>query len=382
MDLLIILIYTAICIVIFKVFKIPLNKWSVPTAVLGGIVLLSAIIFTMNYNHPYAKYAKEVFVSVPIVPQVTGTVKSVEVVPNQLVHKGDLLFTLENTQQKIALAKADAALIEAKSGALQKNESLLAAVAKVDKAKANKERSKTTYDRYRDGHIKGGVNSPFSEQQVDTKKKLYEADSAALEAAQADERRTRLVTESTIFGENTQVAQLKAARDKAKLDLERTFVRAPSDGFPTQVAIRPGIRAASLPLRPVMTFVPKEKRRIAGLFWQNSLLRLETGIDAEVILDAVPGHVFTGKVVEILPAMAEGEVQANGSLISSGLIAKHGFAIAIIELDEDLNQYNLPLGVQGQAATLNYEHDIMHVSAMRRILLRMLGWLKYIYPVK
>lgn len=36
MDLLLILTYAAICIVIFKVFKIPLTKWTVPTAVLGG----------------------------------------------------------------------------------------------------------------------------------------------------------------------------------------------------------------------------------------------------------------------------------------------------------------------------------------------------------
>jgi multidrug resistance efflux pump len=86
-------------------------------------LFLSAIIFTMNYNHPYAKYAKyakEVFVSVPIVPQVTGTVNTVNVVPNQLVNKGEVLFTLENEQQKIALAKADAALIEAKSGIAKK----------------------------------------------------------------------------------------------------------------------------------------------------------------------------------------------------------------------------------------------------------------------
>ena len=34
MDLLLILTYTALCIGIFKIFKIPLNKWTVPTAVL------------------------------------------------------------------------------------------------------------------------------------------------------------------------------------------------------------------------------------------------------------------------------------------------------------------------------------------------------------
>ena len=37
MDLLLILTYSALCIVIFKVFKVPLNKWTVPTAILGGI---------------------------------------------------------------------------------------------------------------------------------------------------------------------------------------------------------------------------------------------------------------------------------------------------------------------------------------------------------
>lgn len=35
MDLLLILTYAAICVAVFKVFKIPLSKWTVPTAVLG-----------------------------------------------------------------------------------------------------------------------------------------------------------------------------------------------------------------------------------------------------------------------------------------------------------------------------------------------------------
>ena len=39
MDLLLILTYTAICVGIFKIFKIPLNKWTVPTAVLGGVFI-------------------------------------------------------------------------------------------------------------------------------------------------------------------------------------------------------------------------------------------------------------------------------------------------------------------------------------------------------
>jgi len=68
MDLLLILTYTAICVAIFKIFKLPLNKWTVPTAVLGGVVLIGALIFLMNYNHPYSEIGREYYVTTPIVP--------------------------------------------------------------------------------------------------------------------------------------------------------------------------------------------------------------------------------------------------------------------------------------------------------------------------
>jgi hypothetical protein len=38
MELLLMLTYAAICVAIFKIFRIPVNKWTLPTAVLGGII--------------------------------------------------------------------------------------------------------------------------------------------------------------------------------------------------------------------------------------------------------------------------------------------------------------------------------------------------------
>jgi multidrug resistance efflux pump len=382
MDMLIILTYTAICVAIFKLFKIPLNKWSVPTAVLGGVVLLSTIMIIMNYLHPYAKYGKEYFATIPITPLVAGNIKSVDVVSNVLVKKGDVLFTLYNEEQTITLAKAEAALAQAKNQVLQNNESLLAAIAQVDKADANKDRTEVTYFRYKEGHAKGGESSPFTQQELDNKREFYEGALASLKSAQATERKVRLLTESKILGENTQVAQLQSAKDKAQLDYDRTIVRAPVDGIPTQVALRPGMRAGILAVRPVMSFIPIEKRRFAARIWQNSLLRLHKGLEAEVILDAVPGHVFKGKVVDILPAMAEGEFQGQGVLIASNRLATHGFTVAIIELEENLDDYNLPRGVQGQAVAYNPKGDFLHTSMVRKILLRMMSWIKYVYPMK
>ena len=101
MDLLLILTYTAICVVIFKVFKIPLNKWSVPTAVLGGIVLIGSLILLMNYNHPYSEMSRKYFVTTPIVPAVRGLVVSVDVQANAQLKKGDVLFTIDRKRHQV-----------------------------------------------------------------------------------------------------------------------------------------------------------------------------------------------------------------------------------------------------------------------------------------
>jgi multidrug resistance efflux pump len=382
MDLIIILTYTAICTVVFKVFKIPMNKWSVPTAVLGGVFILGALLMLMNYNHPYAKYGKEVFVSIPIVPNVSGTVKTVDVMANKPVQKGDLLFTLDPTPFQAKVDQITALLSEAKSSDLQSDQKLQIAIANVAKAKADRERNNSTYQRYLKISKDAGVNSPISAQELESRKQLFEAADSKLIAAKSEENRVRLIADAEILGMNPQVAQLQAQLDKAVFDLESTRVYAPANGVATQVALRPGVRAASLPLRPVMTFIPNEKRVFAGLFWQNSLLKMKEGFEAEVILDSVPGHVFKGKLIQLLPAMSEGEFQANGQLISANRLAVHGFAIGLIELEENLSDYHLPFGVQGKAVVINHESDPLHVSLMRRILLRMMGWINYVYPIK
>lgn len=317
MDLLLILTYTAICVAIFKAFKIPMNKWTVPTAILGGIVITGAILITMNYNHPYGKFAKEIFVSVPVVPAVKGMVISVDVQPNVPLKKGDVLFKIDPIPYELKVAGLIARL--------------KAATIDLDRAK---------------------------------------------ELVRKRAGKQRDVDQATANVDNL-TSQLKSA----EYDLERTVVRAPSDGMVTQLALRPGVMAVPIPLRPALLFIPDQGRLIAGSFWQNSLLRMQPGYKAEVIIDAVPGHVFQGKVKTLLPAMSEGDVQASGNLISASRLAAHGRAIAIIELDEDLKDYNLPRGVQGKVAIIS-DHDFLHVSIIRRVLLRMLGWINYIFPMK
>ncbi|EMF2001694.1 HlyD family secretion protein, partial [Escherichia coli] len=50
MDLLIVLTYVALAWAVFKIFRIPVNQWTLATAALGGVFLVSGLILLMNYN--------------------------------------------------------------------------------------------------------------------------------------------------------------------------------------------------------------------------------------------------------------------------------------------------------------------------------------------
>ena len=167
----------------------------------------------------------------------------------------------------------------------------------------------------------------------------------------------------------------------AEWELSNVIVRAPSAGYVTQLFVRPGVMAVSLPLRPVMVFVPQDHHNMVGWFRQNSMLRLQVGYEAEVALDGIPGEVFSAKVTKVMPALAEGQLQASGTLLGLGNTTRPGRIPVVVEIDDpDFIPYqdSIPGGLYGQMAI--YSDHAHHVAVMRKVLLRMAAWMNYIFP--
>ncbi|MBO2613624.1 HlyD family secretion protein [Shewanella algae] len=373
MDLLLILTYTAICVAIFKIFRIPLNKWSVPTAVLGGVVLIGTLILLMNYNHPHTAMGSQMYVTTPLIPPVRGKVIEVPVIPNKLLKEGELLFRVDPTPYQTEVTRLEASLEQAKQAVLGLDAAYKAAEASRIKAEAERDRTQLEYERYRSGFEKGA----FTRADVDNRRQYYLGAQASVEAAEAEARRAKLALEAEYQGQNTQVAEIAAMLEKARFNLEETSMRAPSDGYVTQLTLRPGMMVVPMPLRPVMTFVHQEERFFVGAFRQNSLLRLKPGFKAELIFRALPGKVFQAEVVEVLPAIGESQVQAQGQLYGSSQIRLNGRPLVKLKPLDDLSQYHLPLGTNVEIAI--YSDSFEHVSIMRKVLIRMKSWQNYLY---
>ena len=375
MDLLIILTYVALAWLIFKIFKIPVNKWSVPTAALGGVFLVGALILLMNYNHPYTFTAQKAVISIPIVPQVTGVVIEVTQKQNQLIKKGEMLFRLDPTRYETRLKKLQADLVTAEYATKVLASQFQEALAITEQASAERDKFFKDYQRYLTGS-RAKVN-PFSERDIDTARQQYLSQEAVVKASLADQQQIKSQINSRVFGEQSEVASLRAQVAEATYNLAQTVVRAPENGYVTQVLVRPGTYAAALPLRPVMVFIPDQKRQVMAAFRQNSLLRLQPGDEAEVVFNALPGQVFPGKLVSISPIVPTGAYQSQGTLQTLNITPGGDGVIATIILDPNEEVDALPDGIYAQAAV--YSDHFSHVSVMRKVLLRMTSWMHYLY---
>ncbi len=373
MDVLLILTYTAICIVVFKVFNIPLTKWTVPTAALGGVILVGTLVLLMNYNHPYTYVAREFFVTTPIVPAVGGIVTEVEIEPNQVVEKGTVLFRVDPKPYQAVVRQKQALLAGSQEGVKELEAAVAAARARVVETTANRDRSRGVFQRYERGFASGA----FSEVDLENRRQLALADEAALQRAEADFDRAQIAFEAGIDGENPDVARLQAELEKARYDLERTVVRAPTSGYVTQLLLRPGMMAVSLPLRPVMVFVHDEKPPMVAAFRQNSAMRLRAGYEAEIVFPSIPGRIFKGEVVGVQPNLSEGQVQTSGNLLGTQSFQGPSRVLVLINITDDLSEFQLPTGTRAQVAV--YSDHFTHVAIMRRVLIRMSSWQNYLY---
>ncbi|WP_145516646.1 HlyD family secretion protein [Yersinia aleksiciae] len=375
MDLLIILTYVAFAWSIFKIFKIPVNKWTVPTAALGGVFLIGALILLMNYNHPYTFQAQKAVISIPITPQVTGIVSEVTDKQNMLIKKGEILFKIDATRYQARVDRLQADLMTAIHNTQVLKGQLDEAIANTSGVTAERDRLNKDYQRYLIGS-RAKVN-PFSDSDIDHARQNYLAQDALVKGSIAEQSQIRSQLDSVINGEQSQIVSLRAQLAEAKYNLDQTVIRAPSNGYVTQVLIRPGTYAAALPLRPVMVFIPEQKRQIIAQFRQNSLLRLKTGDEAEIVFNALPGQIFRGKLFRILPVVPGGTYQAQGTLQSLSVTPGTDGVLAVIDMEPNADVDALPDGIYAQVAV--YSDHFTHVSVMRKVLLRMTSWMHYLY---
>ena len=315
------------------------QKYSTPAAVVLLAVAVLATI-TRNWNAweggRIEQVTDDAYVRgdlTPLSTKVAGIVKDVRVSDFQQVHKGDLLVELQDDDFKAQVAQANAA-VEAAKAALENNRRqrelqdtrIQKAFAGIDQAKAQiaaaqagKEAAwadvvRTRAERSRqEGLIQTQSTTPQKVEQAVADEQRYVAQAASrdadLEQAKTalrsndisveTERRSKAVLESQDLELLADLHNKEAALAAAQINLGYTRIYSPGDGRVGERQVRPGQLVS--PGTQVFTYVDNIKW-IQGNYRETQLTNMKVGDPVEIRIDAYPGQVIRGKVIEIAPA--------------------------------------------------------------------------------
>jgi membrane fusion protein, multidrug efflux system len=237
-----------------------------------------------------------------------GPVKRVLVSETQIVKAGDVLLELDNSDATIALEQAEAALGLAKrkvAGYFAADRAYAgqqaSAQAQIAAAKSDYDRARIELQRRQALAETGAVSK---DELTQTQNAFARADAelksavAAVEVAKGTQDTNQALISGLSIDNNPEVLSAQAKYEAAKLNLERTIVRAPMDGVVAKKAVQVGQQVQIG--TPLMAVVPVGQVYVDANFKEVQLKKVKPGQEVELTSDLYGKSVkFRGKVVGI-----------------------------------------------------------------------------------
>ena len=249
---------------------------------------------------------------VSVSAQVNGPIVQVFVKDGAQVKKGEVLFRIDPQPYQVALEQAQAQYAAAQLQTSQLRTQAAGTGADIVGEQANLAIKKNALARQQ-ALLKQGFTT-----RADYEDALNEVKTAEQKVADAQARAANAHA-ALAPGEQPQIAQAKAAVDKAKLDLERTTVRAPMDGV-VENADNLQIGQMAVQGLGMLSLVHSRTAWVEANFKEKDVGRMVPGQRAEIKVDAYPGEKFkahiqsigagTGSEFSLLPAQ-----NANGNWV-------------------------------------------------------------------
>ncbi|AMG31563.1 HlyD family secretion protein [Grimontia hollisae] len=227
-----------------------------------------------------------------ISPEVSGPISQVSITDNSNVKAGDELVTLDPRPFELAVKAARfdlqqaAQSYEADSAAISVAQANeIAARVKLNNAKKNVERNRVLAEK--------GTISQAAMDNI-----LTELETAQAGLAQASSALEKAKQEFGPRGiENPEIQSVLNRQEQALLNLNHTKLTAPADGVVTNMNVAVGDYAAAG--QPLLTFINTNNLWLTAMVRENSLAHLKPSNRVKIVFDAYPGQVFEGKISSI-----------------------------------------------------------------------------------
>jgi len=238
--------------------------------------------------------------------KVSGYVTAVEVADNSRVKAGAVIARIDDGDYRLGVQTAHDKIAVQQAGIDRIARQIEAQQANVDQARAqltaieaDAKRAKLELDRQKDLATRDFSSRQILEQAEANNARAVATVQSGKAAIEATIAGGEVLKAQRIEAERT-LNQLQTALAMAERDLSFTIVRAPFDGVIGNRAVRKGDFVQ--PSQRLASLVPLDHVYIDANFKETQLARLRPEQLVNIEVDAMPGHVFQGRVVSVAPA--------------------------------------------------------------------------------
>jgi membrane fusion protein (multidrug efflux system) len=244
---------------------------------------------------------------VQITPQIAATVLSITADDGDLVHKGDVLVKLDDSDAQIAILSARAELANTVRRVRGLYNNVSSAQADVAVRQTAVDRARADYNRRRDLAKSGAISAEELSHALEA---LTSAESSLASAKQAYST-SKVLVDDTVVASHPDVRAASAKLRQAYLDKARAVILAPVDGYVAKRSVQLGQRVQ--PGAALMAVVPLHEVWIDANFKETQLTHMRIGQPVDVTADVYGGDVVykakvrslgvgSGSAFSLLPA--------------------------------------------------------------------------------
>ena len=279
--------------------RMEIGPFLITLATVALAALLGWAMWNVYMGAPWTRDATVRAYVVTMAPEVAGRIVELHVVDNKYVSKGDLLLVIDPTNFRIAVSQAEAAVQQAQANVQNIEAQMTVQQAQINASQAQLQRGHAALvfaqqqaERYQT-LAKDGWGTVQNAQQFTSQLHQQEA---AVQSAQENLNQALRQVESLKaqrLSAEAGLAQAKAQLNQAQVNLERTRILAPVDGYVTNLLaqlgdyVNVGINTISL--------VDADSFWVDGYFEETNLGSIRVGDPAQIKLmgrdEIVHGHV-------------------------------------------------------------------------------------------
>lgn len=315
-------------------------KKIIKPALTGTLVIIAVgLIFYKYWDHVVNPWTRDGQVRadvIQITPRVSGPIVNLTVKDNQFVEAGDLLFEIDPRTFQASLDQARANFDKIGDNYIVQQKQVDSARQQVTSSKAQIQQAQsgihevdTTIQKYRSDLDRQKELLPqkaTSQKMVDRAQANYDialeqrkGAIASLAQAKANVGKSEaalaqaLATLGTLGEANPAVREAQSAMRNAELNLEFTSVRAPVDGYVTNLNLRLGSNTVGN--QPALALVDINSFWVHGFFKETQIERIESGNKAVVTLMSYPSSPVEGYVDSIGWGISQNDGSSGHSLL-------------------------------------------------------------------